>query len=196
MNSEPQNSLRAQFDAERAFFEARGGAEWQQRFVAPYYLALMGIGASKPEARELAPAIRERARELTMAEIHELAHMHHWREQVMGIWYAVARADTDGAAATATVYSALGECRGRFTHYALSAAVLTLPTDGTAAALRDYLDRSPDVPDKVVEAALRRIEPGPTAPPIDQATAQAVDQAEQVLDGLLTFAQELAATTP
>lgn len=150
-------SRRLQLEAEERFIDERGGRDWLDRYVLPFYLVWAGVGAAGAEARALRSEVRERAHELSPADISVMVCMQ-WRVQVMGTWYAIARADE---ALAGSMHRAFDACYGSLTAPALTAAVLTYANDSTAAVLRSYRDRDLDRgygASGVIDAALRRLE--------------------------------------
>lgn len=161
----------------------RGTRPWLDRYVTPYYLAWMGVNATRlPDAREHLREVRDRALELSGDDV-EMMLRTDWREQVMGAWFAIARAD---AACSGAVHRALDNCSGGYTAPVLTVAVLTYPNDTTVDVVRTYLARqiancSGD--SSVMSVALRRLED-----PERDAQREAGDEE---LDGLLAIAREL-----
>ncbi|MEQ7010403.1 hypothetical protein ABN028_29920 [Actinopolymorpha sp. B17G11] len=106
-----------------------------------------------------------------------------WRIQVMGTWYAIARAHV---AFATPVHRAFEVCYGTLTAPALTAAVLTYANDSTTEVIRGYRDR--DLACRygasgIVDAALRRLEPA-------QADSHRTRD-DDALDGLLDVAHQL-----
>lgn len=177
---------RAQVQAEQQFIEERGGRRWIDSYIKPYYLKWMGFGAAnRAEALSLLPDVRDRAAELSVEDISLMMRMQ-WRIQVMGTWYAIARADESF---TPAVHSAFEVCYGTLTAPALATAVLTYPDDSSAQVLRAYRDQ--DIAHQygasgIVTAALRRLEPDLTRP--DET------RDDEALDRLLHVARQLHAS--
>lgn len=124
--------------AQDRFLDQRGGQPWLETYVTPYYLKWMGAAATRAEARELLPEVRQRATELRIEDIAAMLALP-WRIQLMGIWYAVAR--TDGPL-TKPLHHAFDACYGTLTAPALIAAVLTYPDESTSEVLHTYRDRA------------------------------------------------------
>lgn len=149
--------MQAQFDAEKAFLDDRGGPRWIEAYIKPFYRAWMGTGAAhRHDAWPLIPRIRDRAAELSTDDISQMVQMQ-WRVQVMGTWYAIARADD---VFTTPVHRAFDFCYGTLTAPCLTAAVLTYPDPTTTQVLRTYRDR--DIQRQygaagIINAALRRL---------------------------------------
>lgn len=186
MDDEGLARMRARLEAEERFIEERGGGRWIETYIKPYYLKWMGYGAAeRAEAHSLIPDVRDRAAELSVEDITEMVCMQ-WRIQVMGTWYAIARADESFMTA---VHSAFEVCYGTLTAPALTAAVLTYPSDTTAEVLRAY--RHLDITRQygasgIITAALRRLEP-------DLAERDRTRD-DDALDGLLDVARQLQAS--
>jgi hypothetical protein len=183
MDDEALTRMRAQLEAESRFIEERGGQRWIGTYIKPYYLKWMGLGAAKrAEAHELMPDVRERAGELSVEDISAMVFMQ-WRIQVMGTWYAIARADE---AFIQPVHDAFAVCYGTLTAPALTAAVLTYGNRTTAGVLRAYRDQ--DITHQygasgIITAALRRLEPYPGG------SGRTDD--DDALDALLDVARQL-----
>jgi hypothetical protein len=109
-----------------------------------------------------------------------------WRIQVMGTWYAIARADKTF---TEPLHRAFDACYGYLTAPSLTVAVLTYPNDATAQVLRAYRERAiaRQYGDTgITTAALRRVGPNPSA--------QERTRDDDVLDRLLDVARQLQGT--
>jgi hypothetical protein len=174
--------MSAQLEAQRQFVLERGGQRWIDTYVKPYYREWGSYGAASPHVVPLIPGVRDRAAELGAADISQMVRMP-WRIQVMGIWYAIARADKTLAE---PLHDAFDYCYGYFTSPGLTAAVLTYPSEATARVLRAYRERaiarkSGDA--AIISTALQRLEPDPAGP----------DRAEEddLLDRLLDVARQL-----
>ena len=156
--------MRANLEAEQRFIEERGGARWTDTYIKPFYLKWMGLGAAtRSEVQPLIPEVRSRARELTAEHISRMVSMQ-WRIQLMGTWYAIARADKTFMEPLHTAFDA---CYGSLTAPGLTVAVLTYPNDASAGVLRAYRERAiaRQYGDTgIINAALRRLEPDPSAP--------------------------------
>lgn len=183
MDNDESTRGRAQLEAEERFLDERGGARWIETYVQPYYLKWMGYGAAtRAEVQPQIPEVRDRAGELSTADISSMVLMH-WRIQVMGTWYAIARADET---LMEPLHSAFEACYGYLTSPGLTVAILTYPSDRTAEVLRAYRERATarqygDT--AIITAALRRVEQDPTQP--DRT------RYHDVLDRLLEVAREL-----
>lgn len=186
MDDDALDRMHARLEAEERFIEEHGGGRWIETYIMPYYLKWMGLGAAnRSEAHSLIPDIRRRASELSVEDICLMVRMP-WRIQVMGTWYAIARADKSF---TTALHSAFEDCYGTLTAPALTAAVLTYPNDTTAEVLRAYRDR--DIARQygasgIITAALRRLEPDLAEP--DRT------RDDDALDGLLDAARQLQAS--
>ena len=130
--------LQARLEAERSFINEQGGQPWLEMYVTPFYLKWMNCGATKADAHRLIPALRERAAELSAAEISLMLGMQ-WRIQVVGAWYAIAQADNS---LSGPLHSAFEDCNGSLTAPAFLTAVMTYPNESTAAAITAYRERA------------------------------------------------------
>lgn len=163
----------------------RGGPRWLETYISPIYLKWMGHGAAnRAESSALIPYVRDRAMELSIEDISLMVCMP-WRIQVMGTWYAIARADDTF---TTPVHEAFEVCYGMLTAPALATAVMTYPNDKTAEVLRQY--RTRDIAHQygasgIISAALRRLDPALVEP---HRTRD-----DDALDGLLDVARQLQA---
>jgi hypothetical protein len=90
------------------------------------------------ERAEYIPAVRDQACELSTTDISLMVRMQ-WRIQVMGTWYAIARADKTFMD---PLHSAFEACYGDLTSPGLTVAVLRHPNDATAQVLRAYSQRA------------------------------------------------------
>jgi hypothetical protein len=175
--------MRAELEAEQRFIEERGGARWVDTYIKPFYLKWMGLGAAtRSEVQPLIPEVRVRARELSAADIGRMVSMQ-WRIQVMGTWYAIARADRTFME---PVHAAFDACYGSLTAPGLTVAVLSYPNDASAGVLRAFRERAiaRQYGDTgIITAALRRLEPDPSAP--------RRDDDDDVLHRLLDVASQL-----
>jgi hypothetical protein len=145
------------------FIDDRGGAEWMERYLGSYYLKWMGVGARRDQARLLIPVIRARAAELSVAEISQMVMMQ-WRVQVMGAWYAIARADP---VLSGPLHRAFEFCYGTLTAPCLATAVLTYPGTMSGQVLSSYYERDLEHrygASAIISAALRRLAPDPAQP--------------------------------
>jgi hypothetical protein len=122
----------------------------------------MGTGAAhRSDAWPLIPRIRDRAAELSTDDISQMVRMQ-WRVQVMGTWYAIARADD---VFTTPVHRASDDCYGTLTAPYLTAAALAYPALGTAEVLRAYRDLQRQYGAAgIITAALRRLTPQAVPP--------------------------------
>lgn len=183
MDDDDLDRARDQLSAEQRFFDERGGARWIETYIKPYYLKWMGLGpATDVGLQPLIPEVRERAFELSSTDISAMVRMQ-WRVQVMGTWFAIARADERFSA---PVHGAFEACYGTLTAPALATAVLTYPNETTGGVLRAYRDRDSTRQyggSGIITAALRRLEPGgsePDSPRDDEALGGLLDIARQL----------------
>jgi hypothetical protein len=178
--------MRAKLEAEQRFIDERGGRIWIETYVLPFYRKWMGLGAAtRAEVPALIPDVRSRAEEVSAADISRMVRMQ-WRIQVVGTWYAIARADE---VFTEPLHLAFETCYGTLTSPGLTAAVLTYPNDATGDVLRAYRERaiarqSGDT--GIITAALRRLEPDSSG---QERTAD-----DDVLDRMLDVAVQLQGT--
>ena len=174
---------RDQLAAEQGFIDERGGSRWIETYIKPYCRKWMGLGAAtRAEVPTLIPQVRERAFELRSEDISAMVRMQ-WRIQVMGTWFAVARADKRFMD---PVHDGFDACYGTLTAPALATAVLTYPNETTSRVLRAYRDRDNARrygASGIITAALRHLDPEGTEPgdPRD----------DEALEGLLDVARQL-----
>jgi hypothetical protein len=154
-------------DAESRFIDERGGQSWLDNYINPFYRSWRGVWAMGRHAQRLAPSLRAKAFELSVGEISAMVQMH-WRIQVVGTWYAIARAD-EGL--SETVHLGLEHCYGSLTSPALATAVLTYPNPTTADALRAYRHKDLVSGDGMslgtITAAVLRLDPDDAGPDAD-----------------------------
>ena len=178
MHGDDLKRVRGQLDAEKRFMDERG-QRWAKTYIQPFYLRWMGEVAQH-DVLPLIPAVRGRAFELSVGEINAMLRMH-WRIQVMGTWFAIARNDR---ACTTPVHEAFEACSGGLTSPGLAVAVLTYPDETTPHVLRAYRERSiaHDYGDcAIINAALSRLDPrfaDPDETRDDEALGQMLDVAE------------------
>ena len=147
-------------------------------------LKIASSTATRAEAREQLPEVRQRATELSIEDIAAMLTLP-WRIQLMGIWYAVAR---NVGPLTKPLHHAFDACRGTLTAPALIAGVLSYADETTSEVLHIYRDRA--ITNRfggvdLVDTALRRLDrPGLTL---------ARTPEDEALDGLLEVARLLQA---
>ena len=122
------------FQNERAI-ESAFGQRRLRRYVTPFYMKLMGVGAAEVYD-DLGVTVRKRGRHLSGADVSQLLQMH-WRPRTMGAWYAIALGDPSLSTA---VHDSLEGSLGHLTSPPLITAVLAYPNDQTAVLLRDYIE--------------------------------------------------------
>jgi len=151
--------------AETLWIESRGGNDWIARYIRPFYMNWMGENPTfRDEAIAQIAELRSHAFELELSDVETMLGMQ-WRVQVVGAWYAIARADSRLSEA---VHSGLAHCYGSLTAPALATAALIYPNDTTVAVLRAYQDRDTANhygADGLISAALRALDPEPTPDP-------------------------------
>ena len=163
-------------------FRASKGPWWLWRYLKPFYLDMAGISATRPAARALLPRVAARAIAADPADIEVMLGLS-WRLQVMGAWYAVAR---DDSRFSKPVHEAFDRCDGALTAPEFLVAALVYPRAETEDVIRAYRGRAVEHQFGgvgLVDAALRRLNPGPDAGP------RTADDDE--LESLLHVAQEL-----
>lgn len=155
------------------------GPVWQLHYLGPYR-KLMGDGALDPSSELLVRRLRSRSRRLSVDDITQMLTAG-WREQVMGAWYAIARADQVFAE---PVHRAFTHCYGRLSAPALTAAVMTYANQSSVDVLTEYRQRDMEGQfgsADLVSAAISRLQ---------HPAGDSLVENEQ-LDGLLALARKL-----
>lgn len=105
-----------------------------KRYVAPYYLKMMGTNASRA-SEVLLTDVAEASRRVAAADVLRLLRSGGWRERVMGAWYAT---QIGGPEVTAAVLQAVRTSRGALDAPALATAAIILAGADAIEALEHY----------------------------------------------------------
>jgi len=107
----------------------------EDRFVAPFYLAMMGTNAIEHADADLLRRVVAVGRDASVRDVVWLLRGE-WRPRVMGAWFSLLH---DGEAVTRAVLQALETSRGSLTAPPLAVAAVLLADHEAESALAAYV---------------------------------------------------------